>query len=391
MQHHLIQIILLIISILLPGFSTAEEESQNKTWLNDGAQIDANEVVVFFPTAGFLEAGQWVLPIEALIHEPNQSEALQKLLATSIELVTRTPVTDMTSFWQRVAPLAADNERFEQITLQLGNKTYPLPRSNAAGRISTLLRIAPADLTPNAQGWVSYSTTSQDQRVFTGWVQLVPPQGQSIISDIDDTIKVTEIPQGTRAMLANTFLKTPQPTPGFPQWYQQLAQQGQIFHYLSGGPNQLYEGLLQAFIQDYYPLGSVSLKEFRINPLSTEFWEAIASGATEAQKQAAITTLMQHFPQRRFILIGDSGEHDPEIYGWALQQPFGSQIDQVYIRNVTHDHVNSARMKAAFGSHIARLALIDPLTAQIQSKELHPGYTNGQHTSAGNTPYQISH
>lgn len=359
---------------------------------SDGDQIDTNETVIFFPTAGYLDASQyWVLPIEALIHEPNTSPGLQKILMASIELATRTPVTDPADFWQRVAPIAADNERREKITIQLGTQTYTLPRSNAAGRISTLLRIAPDQLTPDAQGWVSYTAQSEDKRIFTGRVQLLPPEGHSIISDIDDTIKITNIPAGTRAMLISTFLKTPQPTPGFPEWYQQLAQQGARFHYLSGGPNQLYEGLLQKFLQDYYPSGAVSLKEFRINPLSPEFWQAIAEGATTAQKQAAITTWMQHFPHRRFTLIGDSGEQDPEIYGWALQQPFGGQIDRVYIRNVTHEHVNSPRMKAAFGAHIDRLLLLDAKTAAIQSTALHPGYTSGQHTSPGTTPYQIIH
>lgn len=67
----------------------------------------------------------------------------------------------------------------------------------------------------------------------------------------------------------------------------------------------------------------------------------------KAHKQAAIEPLLQAFPQRRFILVGDSGEQDPEIYGHFLRaQP--EQILHVYIRSVRGNAVDRPRLEQTF-------------------------------------------
>ena len=44
---------------------------------------------------------------------------------------------------------------------------------------------------------------------------------------------------------------------------------------------------------------------------------------------------MRRFPQRRFILVGDSGESDPALYA-RLARQFPSQIQSIYLRNVAN-------------------------------------------------------
>ncbi|KAG0279155.1 hypothetical protein BGZ95_002130, partial [Linnemannia exigua] len=52
-----------------------------------------------------------------------------------------------------------------------------------------------------------------------GIVNLVDPEGISIISDIDDTIKETDVVAGTRIILRNTFLKDMMDVPGMAKVY----------------------------------------------------------------------------------------------------------------------------------------------------------------------------
>jgi phosphatidate phosphatase APP1 len=47
------------------------------------------------------------------------------------------------------------------------------------------------------------------------------------------------------------------------------------------------------------------------------------------------------------VLVGDSGEKDPEIYG-ALARKFPSQIHRIYIRDVTAEDANAPRYRQAF-------------------------------------------
>ena len=150
-------------------------------------------------------------------------------------------------------------------------------------------------------------TLTDGQRRFEGRVHWLAPQGLSVVSDIDDTIKHTLVRQ-RREMLRNTFARPFVAVPGMAAWYSRLAADapGAAFHYVSGGPLQLLPPL-DAFLADGgFPAGSIHLRSFKLR-LDTLF----SGNATVRHKQAAITQLLTDHPERRFILVGDSGEQDP--------------------------------------------------------------------------------
>ncbi|MES2569253.1 MAG: App1 family protein, partial [Verrucomicrobiota bacterium] len=90
---------------------------------------------------------------------------------------------------------------------------------------------------------------------------------------------------------------------------------------------------------EHFPQGTFHMKNLRKNLLETgamESLKAFALGgdlATLEQKIRQITSLMIHLPRRRFILIGDSGEKDPEVYR-AIQRLFPAQVEKILIRDV---------------------------------------------------------
>ena len=66
-------------------------------------------------------------------------------------------------------------------------------------------------------------------------------------------------------------------------------------------------------------------------------WRTLVSGDfTVLHKKAEITALIKACPDRRFILIGDSGEMDPEIFA-AVRDEFPDQIEEILIRDVRGD------------------------------------------------------
>jgi len=57
--------------------------------------------------------------------------------------------------------------------------------------------------------------------------------------------------------------------------------------------------------------------------------------------------LLRTFPCRRFVLVGDSGERDPEIYG-ALARKFRHQIKAIYIREIPQKPMDPERLRKVF-------------------------------------------
>ena len=57
--------------------------------------------------------------------------------------------------------------------------------------------------------------------------------------------------------------------------------------------------------------------------------------------------ILKTFPRRRFILVGDSGEKDPEIYG-AMARKYADRVERILIRNLIHRRLETARNMKAF-------------------------------------------
>ena len=106
-------------------------------------------------------------------------------------------------------------------------------------------------------------TPAGDDRRFEGQVQLLGRTGISIVSDIDDTIKISEVPV-RKELLANTFLRDFKAVPGMSEAYRQWVAAGASLHYVSASPWQLYSALSEFMEQQKFPKGSFHLRLFRL-------------------------------------------------------------------------------------------------------------------------------
>ena len=125
--------------------------------------------------------------------------------------------------------------------------------------------------------------------------------------------------------------------------YRKWSDAGANFHYLSASPWQLY-GSLQEFIDEHgYPKGSFYLRIFRLT--DSTFWDFFRS--SEQFKLKTLSTLLKTFAGRRFILVGDAAERDPEIYA-SIAREFPEQVIHVYIREVNRVPDERTRMRETF-------------------------------------------
>ena len=162
-----------------------------------------------------------------------------------------------------------------------------------------------------------------------------------MISDIDDTIKITEIPAGSKVVVRNTFFRDFVAAPEMAKMYQGFN--GASFHYVSGGPWQLYGPLSEFLFSEKggFPEGTFHMKQVSKNLLSADTWEDLKElvtneNVTFEQKVSQISEIMQSFPERKFILVGDSGEKDPEVYR-EIKKKFPNQVQEIRIRDVVND------------------------------------------------------
>ncbi len=203
--------------------------------------------------------------------------------------------------------------------------------------------------------WTTFAAdlSTEEVRTITGRVQLVPPVGVSIVSDVDDTVKHSNVPD-RRDLFRNTFVRDFRPIPGMPQLYQQCAAAGAAFHYVSGSPWQLFEPLSEFWNEQQFPQGSFHLKRFRLRETARKIR---TTSPQKAHKRAAIEPLLAAYPGRRFVLIGDAGEQDPEIYT-SLLHDYPQQVAHVFIRSVRGRAIDAQRI-ARFSFPPERLTLYE--------------------------------
>ena len=170
---------------------------------------------------------------------------------------------------------------------------------------------------------------ASDKLSATEEVHISEPTGISMISDIDDTIKHSGIGNGARDIFRNAFIRDlgDLTIDGVKEWYSTLADLGVKFHYVSNSPWQLYPVLVSYFAQAGLPKGSFHLKQY------TGMLQGIFEPVAE-RKKGTLERILSDFPERRFMLVGDSGEADLELYtDVVLANP--GRILGVFIRDVT--------------------------------------------------------
>jgi phosphatidate phosphatase APP1 len=140
-----------------------------------------------------------------------------------------------------------------------------------------------------------------------------------IVSDIDDTVMVTALPRPFLA-LWNTFVVSEHartPTPGMAVLMDRLTLEHQDAPvlYLSTGPWNAAPTLARFLARNLYPAGALLLTDWG---LTQDRW--FRSGRDH--KRRNLELLAKEFPRIRWLLIGDNGQHDEEIYAeFSLQHP----------------------------------------------------------------------
>jgi phosphatidate phosphatase APP1 len=201
-------------------------------------------------------------------------------------------------------------------------------------------------------GWHPVRVTAGVATARIPLLNLPPQNVHGVISDFDDTLMVTEVNRRWR-MLKHSLLRNPlqrRLVPGMPSAFRALAARNPYpttapLFYVSASPRQLHMPLQAVLDHNDFPPGVLITK--RVTNDSTR--EPLLDQMQ--YKLVRIEEILARTPGVNFTLIGDDGEHDPEIFQ-AVRERHPLRIDDVWIRRV---HPDPARVRLANQRDVAEL------------------------------------
>jgi phosphatidate phosphatase APP1 len=248
-------------------------------------------------------------------------------------------------------------------------RSDPLPRARVSVRVGGAMHEVEADDEGFLKAWVDLPTPALGGGLLPVDLELLAPRPDGgaaparataqvlvpapgaafgVISDIDDTViqsHVTDFLRAARTVLLENA-RTRLPFPGVSAFYRALARgpaatagaaaggtaagtppQNPIF-YVSSSPWNLHDVIADFMTVQRIPIGPLLLRDWDLSR------GLLGAGRHHGHKGALVREVFDAYPALPFILVGDSGEQDPEIYR-AVVHDYPGRVLAVYIRNVT--------------------------------------------------------
>ena len=215
-------------------------------------------------------------------------------------------------------------------------------RTNAEGYYHVVLRLpSPTAVSDGlVEGEVSMGFGAE-RRAPAVKAQFVTPTATSrfgVISDVDDTILVSHVTRKVKMLWEAAFgdARTRSVLPGTPALYHALREgvagrECNPLFYVSANSWNLYEVFRDSFQRLGLPRGHFALRDIGLGKDADPLFDI------KAFKRGRIRELLAFYPEMKFVLIGDSGQEDPELYAeLATDARYRDRVLAVYVRFVHH-------------------------------------------------------
>lgn len=243
--------------------------------------------------------------------------------------------------------LEVDEVRNTALNVKLPNGTILKTTTDNKGYFKIKTELNALESLTNSEGWlpcqvayddVNIKRTIQNENIFPAEILIPSSQAKfGVASDIDDTILHTGVVSFLKwRLIINSIFKSALarlPLEGASEFYHLLhrgasGEEANPIFYVSHSPWNLYRYLKLFLKQNNFPKGPILLRNF-----DSLFKKKVID--EKPQKQKEIVNLLKIYPNLPFILIGDSGEHDPDIYIEIAEQ-YPERIKAIYLRSVNH-------------------------------------------------------
>ncbi len=291
---------------------------------------------------------RWMIRVLGRVFQPSESSRKRQIAIDALAPLVPANRHDAL-YRERAGYFISKSQSRSRVAIAIGNTVRTLPPTDSAGCFAADIELSAGEAaTLEREGRIGFEARPGPNRpaAVQGVALRVAPEGVVVVTDMDDTIKHTDIPNHAQARL-NTFTRPFQPVAGMPELYRswQAAGGDQVhFQVVSAGPWQFHTPLQRFTVEAGFPAFGWNMRCVDVSSPSVLINETLAADPARLSrfKAETIRTLMQRWPQRRFVLVGDSGERDPEAYAQVVAE-FGDRVQAVYIRNVTGQGTGSQR------------------------------------------------
>ena len=245
------------------------------------------------------------------------------------------------NLWRRVKQVKADDIKNKNITIRLNKETFKTKGDDEGYfkfNITTkqLLSMGFQKIILQIEGNKNVhesNATIIDSTVLIG-----------IISDFDDTIIVSDVTDKISLGINTVFKNYKQRTlvPSMLERFKKILEQNpkgipSSLFILTGSPQQLFTSIEQFLDYHHFPKHTLILKKAHgenLDPLTDQF----------AYKTQKIERLIKLYPNIKWVMFGDSGEKDNQVYK-AIKGKYPKKVLEYYIRNVESGEIQTLALK----------------------------------------------
>ncbi len=299
----------------------------------------------------------------------------------SIDLEGKHPIKLLVNAYKR---FESDEIINTPLLLKLSDNTIIETQTDGEGYFLVDEKIDNLKKMTNDEGWMNVELSFKDftktrviqlKNRFPGEM-LIPETASSfgVASDIDDTILHTGLVSTLKwRVLYNTFLKTAKkrvPLEGAAEFYHMLhrgktGNQSNPIFYVSHSPWNMYRYLEFFLNNNNFPKGPILLRDFG-SFLNRK------DRSEKPQKQKEIINILNTYTDLKLILIGDSGEHDADIY-LEIAEAYPDRILAIYLRSVKHKK-KMLRVKGMYENYKTTPALLVESSKQAMEHARENGF-----------------
>ena len=307
------------------------------------SELKKEEDVILYPSYLYLDSSlkEYKVKVHAHVFKKKEDSLKRKILIDNLEEhFVSSNQSDSKIFEERIRWFLVDNKRDKKISITMLGNIYTLNNTEANGHSVTEISIPAEKITKKELTEkfleVKVNPTKRNAKEYLGKIFIIPENSTCLISDIDDTVKISDV-RNKKNLIQNSFVNPFQSVKGMQEFYTKLqGSQVGCFVFVSASPWQMYSVLSDYFLKEKFPESIYAMKYFRIK--DSDFFNLFEK--PEVYKTQTIEPFLQEWKTVKFILVGDSGEKDPEAYAkLALKYP--ERITKIYIRKAYEENLDT--------------------------------------------------